>query len=79
MNREKIKLLIELSQTVEEADSIIVESGFKAVREKWAFLQGMFDFVLVGRFDSDDVSEERAIEMDYFAALNAIINRKWES
>ena len=79
MNREKIKLLIELSQTVEEADAIIISTGFITVREKWAFLQGMFNFALVGRYDSADITEEKAIEMDYFAGLSAIINSKWEA
>lgn len=79
MNREKIKLLIELSETVEDADAIIVGAGFTAVREKWAYLKGMFDFTLVGRFDGISVSEEAAIEMDYYAALGAIINSKWEA
>lgn len=79
MNREKIKLLIELSQTVEEADAIIIDAGFNTVKEKLAFLRGMFDFALIGRYDSSEVSEDSAIEMDYFAALGAIINFKWEA
>ena len=79
INRARIKLLVELSQTVEEADAVIVEAGNNNIYEKWAFLRGMFDFALVGRHDSADVSQERALEMDYFAALSMIINRKWEA
>lgn len=79
MNREKIKLLIELSQTVEDADAIIVESGFDTVKEKLAFLHGMFDFSLIGRFDQSSISKDRAEEMDYYAVLSAIINSKWEA
>ncbi len=79
INRAKIKLLIELSQTVEEADAVIVEAGNINIYEKWAFLRGMFDFALVGRHDDAHISEERALEMDYFAVLQMIINRKWEA
>ena len=78
MNREKIKILIELSRTVEEADIVITENtGLQSIKEKYAFLRGMFDFDLIGRFDGD-ISEDFSIEMDYYAALNAIINSKWE-
>ena len=79
INRAKIKLLIELSQTVEEADAVIVDAGNRNIFEKWAFLRGMFDFALVGRHDDAHVTMERALEMDYFAALQTIINRKWEA
>lgn len=79
MNREKIKALIELSATVEEADQIIVQAGFTTVREKIAFLRGMFDFSLIGRYDSSSVTCEMADEMDYFAILSAIINMLWEA
>lgn len=79
INRAKVKLLVELSQTVEEADAVIVEAGNSNIYEKWAFLRGMFDFAIVGRHDEDDVSPEEALEMDYFAALHMIINRKWEA
>lgn len=78
MNREKIKMLIELSQTVEEADEIIVSIGLTNVREKIAFLRGMFDFTLIGRRDDSQTSEIDAETMDYFAILSAIINTRWE-
>ncbi len=78
MNREKIKLLIELSPTVEEADRVIEEAGFKTVREKFAYLQGMFDSTVIGRNDDRSVSDDDAIKMDYYAILSAIINCTWE-
>ena len=78
MNREKIKMLIELSQSVEEADEVIVSIGFTHVREKIAFLKGMFDFTLIGRSDSTHVSAVDAETMDYFAILSAIISTRWE-
>ena len=35
MNREKIKILIELSRTVEEADIVITENtGLQSIKEK---------------------------------------------
>lgn len=77
MNRERIKLLIELSPTVEDADRIIEEAGFKSVREKFAYLQGMFDSTVIGRYDEQSVSEDDIIEMDYYAILSAVINCTW--
>jgi len=79
MKREKIKTLIELSQNVEEADSVIENAGYTNVREKIAFLDGMFDFTLVGRHVDDTVSQDEAYKMDYYAILSAIINTKWEA
>ena len=50
MDRERIKLLIELSSSVDEADSVVIEAGFKAIREKLAFVKEMFDIKLIGRY-----------------------------
>lgn len=74
MNREKVKSLIELSPTIEDADHVIEEAGFVNVREKFAYLQGMFDSTVIGRFDAPLVNDDAAIEMDYYAVLSAIIN-----
>ena len=72
--RERVKMLILLSKTVEEADKIINEIySFKTVGEKIAFLKGMFDVELISKHDADGISEEKSIEMDYFAMLDAII------
>ena len=78
MNREKIKMLIELSQTVEEAYEVIVSIGLVHVREKIAFLRGMFDFALIGRRGNSQTSVADAETMDYYAILSAIINTRWE-
>lgn len=77
MNRERIKLLIELSPTVEDADRVIEEAGFKTVREKFAYLQGMFDSTVIGRSDGQSASEDDIVKMDYYAILSAIINCTW--
>ena len=75
MRRDVIKKLIESSPNVDEADKVISETyGFKSIREKLAFLKGMFDVKLVSKHDADGVSEEESLEMDYWALLNTIIN-----
>lgn len=79
MKREQIKALIQLSETVEDADEVIQKEGFETVREKMAFLRGMFDFKLIGRSDIDGVDVNASLTMDYFAILSAIINEKWEA
>ncbi|MBR4083259.1 MAG: hypothetical protein IKK33_03130 [Lachnospiraceae bacterium] len=79
MIRERVKALIELSNSVEQADEIIVREGFIAVKEKIAFLKGMFDFTLIGRHREDTLSEEERDKMDYYSILSAIINAKWEA
>ena len=79
MKRERVKALIELSSSVEQADEIIMREGFISVKEKIAFLKGMFDFTLVGRHREDTLSEEERDEMDYYSILSAIINAKWEA
>lgn len=79
MNREKIKMLIELSASADEADAVIREQGFCTIREKIAFLKGMFDFKLIGRYDDVRESAQKIEEMDYYAILSTIINEKWEA
>lgn len=74
-SRKVIKILIEMSSNVEEADRVINENyNFKTISEKIAFLKGMFDVRLVSKRDGEGVSEEKSAEMDYWAFLNAIIN-----
>lgn len=77
MQREKIRLLIQFSSSVEEADKIVEEQGFVSVREKLAFLRGMFDYTLVGRNDNN-VSDEESVSMDYYSFLATIISSRWE-
>lgn len=79
MNRERVKALIELSTSVEQADEIVVREGLTSVREKIAFLKGMFDFTVIGRHREETLSEEERDSMDYYSILNAIIHAKWEA
>lgn len=68
-SREVVKALIELSPNVDEADKVIDENyDFKSIREKVAFLKGMFDAQIVGH-ENDEPNE-----MTYFAMLHTIIN-----
>lgn len=78
MNREKTRMLILLSKDVEEADSVIADEGFDSVREKIAFLKGMFDFALIGRRDDIAVNTGASDKMDYYAILSTILNSRWE-
>ncbi len=68
-NRETIKILIEFSPNVDEADKVINENyDFNSIREKVAFLKGMFGVTAVGH------EEDEPDEMTYFAMLSAVIN-----
>ncbi len=70
--RKKVKLLIELSDTAEEADNSIEEYySFKTIAEKTAFLKGMFDVRVCGH-ESDNSDEQ-----SYWAMLQTIINQKY--
>ena len=79
MNRERVKALIELSNSVEQADEIITREGFISIKEKIAFLKGMFDFKIIGRHREESLSEDVCDKMDYYSILSAIINAKWEA
>ena len=69
LSREQIKILLETSGTVEEADEVISKNfDFESIREKIAFLKGMFDIQIVGH------EEKEPDEMDYFSMLATIIN-----
>lgn len=66
--REVVKTLIELSANVNEADKVINDNyDFKSIREKVAFLKGMFDVQIVGH------EKDEPDEMTYFAMLRSII------
>ena len=78
VNREKIRMLILLSQDVEEADSVISGQSLTTVREKIAFLSGMFDFTLLGRKNRKNADDDSSERMDYYAILATIINSRWE-
>lgn len=79
MNRERVKALIELSNSVEQADEIISREGIVSVKEKIAFLKGMFDFTIIGRYREENLVEDERDKMDYYSILSAIINAKWEA
>ncbi|MCM1542630.1 MAG: hypothetical protein NC121_15405 [Blautia sp.] len=78
MERKKVQALIEMAKTPEEADQVISGVGFTTIYEKMAYLKGMFDFELIGRYNDAERAEEQ-VRMDYFSALSAIINAKWEA
>lgn len=73
--RQKVKCLIEMSQTIEEADEVINKYYFfKTIEEKIAFLKGMFGVELISKHDSPGTSKEKSAKMDYWTMLSAIIN-----
>ena len=68
----EIKALIELSATTEEADEVINKYvQLESLKEKIAFLKGMFDVEVIDekKTDSD--------ELIYQIMLDAIINAKY--
>lgn len=72
MNRKMIKTLIELSTTFEKADEVISKyTDFETVKEKIAFLKGMFDVEIIdqGKDDSD--------EFIYRIILESIVREKF--
>lgn len=70
-NREAVKCLIELAESPEEADAVLSQE-FADVKEKYAYLRGMFNFIIMGVYKPDT-------ENDYKAALSAIVNQKWRA
>lgn len=79
MKRKRIKALIELSSTVEQADEILIQEGLSCVREKIAFLKGMFDIALIGHCNRPYFSNGENVNLEYQLLLNAIILAKWEA
>jgi len=76
MGKDAIRTMIELSDTWEEADKVIVEfTPCRETREKLSYLYGMFDVSIVARIGDKDDNE--AIEADYRSVLSAIVNQKW--
>ena len=70
-SREVIKNLIKLADNIDEADEILA-GEFATVEERYAFLQGLFTFEIIGGAGNE-------IEGDYRAALSAIVNSKWRA
>ena len=68
-SREVVKILIELSPNVEEADKVINDNyNFRSIQEKVAFLKGMFDIEIVGH------EKDEPDATTYFVMLQTIIN-----
>jgi hypothetical protein len=70
-NREVVRNLIKLADTVEEADGIL-NGEYSSTSEKLAYLRGMFNVDVLSGHDKN-------IESDYKAALSAVINEKWRA
>ena len=72
VDRKDVKTLLEISTDVKKADEIISKYyGFETMREKIAFLKGMFDVAGIGP------ESEKPDEDTYWAILSSIINAKW--
>jgi hypothetical protein len=73
--REEVRYLIKLSSSWEEADEAIGKyMGYKTIEQKYAFLQGLFDFSIIGGCDGPNTD---VLKTDYIAALSAIVGEKW--
>lgn len=71
---EKLKMLIDLTKNIEEADELIeMYIGLIPTNEKIIFLLNNWDIELI---DGDDDSEE-ALKDNYKSMLSAIINKKF--
>ena len=69
MERERVQALIILSRNIEEADLEIVKFlGNVSVKEKIAFLRGMFDVQIISRCGQTNDDES-----DYYSILKLII------
>ena len=69
LSREHVKIMLKTARTVEEADEVISKYyNFESIREKIAFLKGMFDVQIVGQ------EEKEPDEMDYFSMLATIVS-----
>ncbi len=75
---ERIKELILLSDTNEEADGYIEKyTGFKSTREKFAFLTGLFGVEIVGSYDESTDNQDDMVKADYEALLVTVLHRKY--
>jgi hypothetical protein len=76
MDNEKLRLLIELADSVQEADGYIEQyMGFKDIPQKLAFLKGLIHCTILSR-DTPIKDPDKVMEDDYYAMLHHIINRK---
>ena len=71
MERERIKMLIELSSSYNDANDVIEKYvGLKNYAEKIAYIRGMFDCEIFSRTDDNE-------EIDYIALLTSVVEKKW--
>jgi hypothetical protein len=77
MDNNRLKLLIEMSGTVEEADGYIVKyKGYDNIKQKLAFLDGLFSVCILSRYIPEGQDESDIESDDYYGALYHVINRK---
>jgi len=77
MDNNRLKLLVEMSETVEEADGYIEQyMGYNTIQQKLAFLNGLFSVVALSKYIPEGQVESRIESDDYYGALFHIIQRK---
>jgi len=77
MDNNRLKLLIEMSETVEEANGYIEQyKGYTAIKQKLAFLNGLFSITVLSRYIPVGQAESEIESDDYYGALFHIIQRK---
>jgi len=76
IGNEVIKTMVSLSNTEEEADSVIEEfTPYRTYGEKLKFLLGQFPNIsIIAGCDGDNGN---ITQTDYQAVLSAVINLKW--
>ena len=66
-----------MSESVEEADGYIQQYvGYTAIKEKLAFLNGLFSINTLSKYIPEGQPENETESDDYYGALHHIINRK---
>jgi len=77
MDNNRLKLLIEMSETVEEADGYIEQyKGYDTIKQKLAFLNGLFSVAALSKYILKGQAESEVESDDYYGALFHIIKRK---
>ena len=77
MDNNRLKLLVEMSETVEEADGYIEQyKGYDTIKQKLAFLNGLFSVAAISKFIPEGQAESEIESDDYYSALFHIIKRK---
>ena len=77
MDNNRLKLLIEMSETVEEADGYIEQyMEYNNVKQKLAFLNGLFYVATLSKHIPEGQAESEIESDDYYGTLYHIINRK---